>query len=255
MQSYWLQMTADGGRLELRETAVPQPGAGQLLVRMCAASLNRGEFMPSHAALGKASDWKAAGSECAGEVAALGPGVTGFAVGDRVMGRSPASFAEYVVMEAGETMHVPAGLSWEEAACIPLAFLVAFDMLVMQGRLKAGEWVLVNGVSSGVGVASLQLGGTLGARVIGTSGSAEKLAALAPLGLDVPLCTRNADFATAVMAATNGRGADPRSTRSEAPRSPRTCARSPSKAGSPPWASSTASDTPTSTSARCTSGA
>ena len=74
---------------------------------------------------------------------------------------------------------MPASLSWEEAASIPLTFLVAFDMLVLQGRLQAGEWLLVNGVSSGVGVASLQLGKALGAKVIGTSGSADKLAALA----------------------------------------------------------------------------
>ena len=82
---------------------------------------------------------------------------------------------------------MPANLSWEQAAGIPLTFLVAFDMLVLQGRLKAGEWLLINGVSSGVGVASLQLGKALGARVIGTSGSADKLAALKPLGLDVAL--------------------------------------------------------------------
>ena len=73
-------------------------------------------------------------------------------------------------------------------------------MLVLQGRLKPGEWLLINGVSSGVGVASLQLGKALGTRVIGTSGSAEKLASLKALNLDVGLCTRNADFAPSVMA-------------------------------------------------------
>jgi NADPH:quinone reductase-like Zn-dependent oxidoreductase len=81
-------------------------------------------------------------------------------------------------------------------------------MLVLQGRLASREWLLVNGVSSGVGVASLQLGKALGARVIGTSGSAEKLAALEPFGLDVALCTRKPDFAQAVMDATNEHGAD-----------------------------------------------
>jgi NADPH:quinone reductase-like Zn-dependent oxidoreductase len=105
-------------------------------------------------------------------------------------------------------MAVPSGISWEEAASVPLTFLVAFDMLVLQGRLQSGEWLLVNGVSSGVGVAALQLGKVLGARVIGTSGSAAKLAALAALGLDVALPTRGADFAPAVMAATAQRGAD-----------------------------------------------
>jgi NADPH:quinone reductase-like Zn-dependent oxidoreductase len=103
---------------------------------------------------------------------------------------------------------VPPSLSWEAAASIPLTFLVSFDMLVLQGRLKAGEWLLINGVSSGVGVASLQLGKALGAKVIGTSGSAEKLALLATLGLDVALRTRTANFAAAVLEATQRHGAD-----------------------------------------------
>jgi len=103
---------------------------------------------------------------------------------------------------------VPPSLSWEAAAALPLTFLVAFDMLVLQGRLRAGDWLLVNGVSSGVGLASLQLGKALGARVIGTSGSQEKLARLKAFGLDVAICTRAADFATRVMDATGGHGAD-----------------------------------------------
>jgi NADPH:quinone reductase-like Zn-dependent oxidoreductase len=105
-------------------------------------------------------------------------------------------------------MPVPAGLPWEQAASVPLAVLVVHDKLVLQGRQQAGEWLLVNGVSSGVGVASLQLGKVLGARVIGTSGSAEKLAALEPIGLELALCTRSADFAAAVMEATGGHGVD-----------------------------------------------
>ncbi len=208
MQSYWMQMTDATTVLERRDVPVPKPAPAQLLVRMHAAALNRGEFLLGHGLHGKPGTWKAIGGEGAGVVVAVGSDGGGFRPGDRVMGRCAGAFAEHALMEAAEAMHVPDGLAWEEAAAIPLTFLVAFDMLVLQGRLASGEWLLINGVSSGVGVASLQLGGTLGARVIGTSGSAEKLAALAPLGLDVPLCTRNADFATAVMAATNGRGAD-----------------------------------------------
>ena len=124
------------------------------------------------------------------------------------MGRCAGAFSQFAVMEAAEAMAVPQRLSWEEAASIPLTFLVSFDMLVLQGRLKAGEWLLINGVSSGVGVASLQLGKMLGASVIGTSGSREKLEKLRPLGLDVALCTRAADFAPAVMEATSRHGAD-----------------------------------------------
>jgi NADPH:quinone reductase-like Zn-dependent oxidoreductase len=201
-------MTDAGTALELRDVPVPTAGARQLLVRMRAAALNRGEFLLGHGLHGEPGRWKAIGMEGAGEVVAVGPEVAGFRPGDRVMGRCPGAFAELAVMEAVEAMNVPSALSWEEAAGIPLTFLVAFDMLVLQGRLRAGEWLLVNGVSSGVGVASLQLAKALGANVIGTSGSAAKLAALGPLGLDVALCTRQADFAPAVMAATAQRGAD-----------------------------------------------
>lgn len=205
MQSFWMRMSEAGGVLEQREVPVPTAGPGQLLVRLHAASLNRGEFLASHGASG---GWRLAGGEGAGRVVDVGNAVSGFQVGDRVMGRCAGAFAEYALMEAAEAMAVPQALSWEEAASIPLAFLVAFDMLVLQGRLQPGEWLLVNGVSSGVGVASLQLGKALGARVIGTSGSADKLAALAPLGLDVALPTRAADFAPAVLRATGDKGAN-----------------------------------------------
>jgi NADPH:quinone reductase-like Zn-dependent oxidoreductase len=111
-------------------------------------------------------------------------------------------------MEAAEAIAIPRSISWEEAGGFPLTFLVSYDMLVLQGRLAAGEWLLINGVSSGVGVASLQLGKTLGASVIGTSGSVAKLDALLPLGLDVAIATRAADFAPRVLEATGQHGAD-----------------------------------------------
>jgi NADPH:quinone reductase len=208
MQSYWMQMTETDTVLALRDSPVPTAGPRQLLVRMRAAALNRGEFLLGHGLHGQPGMWKAIGAEGAGEVVAIGAEVIGFRPGDRVMGRCTGAFSGYALMEAAEAMAIPAGLSWEVAACVPLAFLVAYDMLVLQGRLEPGEWLLVNGVSSGVGVASLQLGKALGARVIGTSGSADKLASLARLGLDVALCTRKPDFAPAVMAATGQHGAD-----------------------------------------------
>jgi NADPH:quinone reductase-like Zn-dependent oxidoreductase len=208
MQSWWMQMTDADTRLELRDVAVPQPGPGQLLVRMRAAGLNRGEFVIGHGLHGQAGSWKAIGGEGAGEVDSAGAGVTGFAPGDRVMGRCAGAFSEWALMEAAEAMHVPEGIGWEGAAGIPMTFLVSFDMLVLQGGLREGEWLLVNGISSGVGVASLQLGKALGARVIGTSGSQAKLDALRLLGLDVGLCTRSVPFAKAVLDATAQHGAD-----------------------------------------------
>ena len=208
MKSYWMTMTDTGTALELRDVPVPTAGSQQLLVRMRAAALNRGEFLLGHGLHGEPGRWKAIGMEGAGEVVRVGPDVIGFRPGDRVMGRCAGAFADVGVMEAAEAMAVPPALSWEEAASVPLTFLVAFDMLVLQGRLKAGEWLLVNGVSSGVGVAALQLGKALGAHVVGTSGSADKLATLAALGLDVALRTRKPDFAPAVLAATGRHGAD-----------------------------------------------
>lgn len=208
MRSFWMQMTDTDTVLELRDTAIPELGPKQLLVRMHAAALNRGEFVLGHGLHGQAGSWKAIGGEGAGEVVSVGIEVTAFRAGERVMGRCGGAFAEYALIDAAEAMPVPAALSWEQAAAIPMTFLVSFDMLVLQGRLQAGEWLLVNGVSSGVGVASLQLAKVLGANVIGTSGSADKLRALSELGLDLGLHTRNADFAAQVMAATDGRGAD-----------------------------------------------
>jgi NADPH:quinone reductase-like Zn-dependent oxidoreductase len=208
MQSWWMQMTDSATELALRDGPMPSPGPGQLLVRLHAAGLNRGEFLPDSALRGKPASWKAVGGEGAGEVVEVGAGVAGFRPGDPVMARCAGAFAECALVDAAQAIPVPAGLTWEEAASIPLVFLVVHDMLVLQGRLRAGEWLLVNGVSSGVGVASLQLGKVLGARVIGTSGSGDKLAALEPLGLELALCTRSPDFAPAVLEATGGRGVD-----------------------------------------------
>ena len=208
MKSYLMQMTDSATVLEMRDVAQPVPGPQQLLVRMRAAALNRGEFVLGHGLHGAPGSWKAIGGEGAGEVVAVGAGSDRFAVGDRVMGRCAGAFSEFALMDVAEAMAAPQALSWEEAASVPLTFLVAFDMLVLQGRLKAGEWLLVNGVSSGVGVASLQLAKQLGAKVIGTSGSADKLALLKTMGLDVPLHTRAADFAARVMEVTDGHGAD-----------------------------------------------
>jgi NADPH2:quinone reductase len=207
MKSYAMTATADAGTLELRDVAMPEPAAGQLLVKVHAASLNRGEFILGHG-LQKTGTSKPIGMECAGEVAKAGAGVGLFKPGDRVMGRCPGAFSEFALMDAREAIVMPSNLSWEEGASIPLTFLVVHDMLVLQGRLAAGEWVLVTGVSSGVGVASLQVAKALGAKVIGTSGSQAKLDRLRGEGLDVGIATRAPDFHDAVMKATAGKGVD-----------------------------------------------
>lgn len=206
MKSYVLRVEGSRVALQLNEVAVPEPGPGQLLLKMHAAGLNRGEFIPGGLIKGGAS--KPAGIEGAGEVVQLGAGVHGFQVGQAVMGRCAGAFSEWAVMDAREALPVPPGLGMEAAAAVPLTFLVVHDMLVLQGRLQAGEWVLVTGVSSGVGVAALQAAKAMGARVIGTSGSLDKLTRLKALGLDVALHTRAPDFAAQVMEATGGHGVD-----------------------------------------------
>jgi len=197
VKAYFLRAGGGATTLELREVPKPEPGPGELRVRVRAASLNRGELLrgPGPGRPGA----KPAGTEAAGEVEASG---------ERVMGRCAGGFAEYALIDRRDAVPVPAGISWEEAASIPIAFMVVHDMLLAQGALKAGEWLLVTGVSSGVGVAALQVAKALGARVIGTSGSGDKLERLERLGLDVSIQTRKADFHDAVMQATGGKGVD-----------------------------------------------
>jgi NADPH:quinone reductase-like Zn-dependent oxidoreductase len=208
MKSWWLSLERGEAKLESRETAKPEPRAGEMRVRVRAASLNRGEFIYAHGAAGH-QQARPSGQESAGEVDAVGAGVVGWKPGDRVMGRvRGGGFAEYTVMDAREAIPVPPALSWVDAAAVPIVMMVTYDMLWEQGELRLGESLLITGVSSGVGVACLQMGKLLGARVIGTSGSRAKLERLAALGLDVPLVTRKPDFETAVKEATGGKGAN-----------------------------------------------
>jgi NADPH:quinone reductase-like Zn-dependent oxidoreductase len=196
MRAYFLQQTESETRLELKDAPQPEPKPNQHLVRVRTASLNRGELL--RGGLIKPGAAKAGGQDGAGEVVGSG---------ERVMGRLPGSWAEYALMDKTDAIPVPASMSWEEAAAAPLAFLVTYDMLVQQGGLKAGEWLLVTGVSSGVGVSSMLAAKAMGARVIGTSRSQAKLDKLKALGLDVAI-QGSGGFLKQVLEVTGGKGAN-----------------------------------------------
>ena len=205
MKSYWLVKTGERTALEPRVAPMPQPTPGRLLVRMKAASLNRGDLLARikrHSAQGG----RPAGIDGSGEV--IDASGTAFTPGERVMFRAHACFAEYALVDPALAARVPERLSWEEAASVPAAFITAWEAVIQFGRLRAGEWLLLVGASSGVGVAAVQIAKHLGARVVGTSASAKKLAALKALGMEVGIEGRGGGFVEPVLAATAGKGVD-----------------------------------------------
>ena len=207
LKSGWISTVGNGTAIEFRDVPVPVPGAGQLLLRVRTASLNRGDLL-GRIARHSAVTARPAGVDAAGEVEAVGKNVTGFSVGDRVMVRAKGTFAEYALAEAVLSTAIPERLSWEQAAAVPIAYVTAYEALLQFGHLQAGEWCLIAGVSSGVGVASLQIATGIGARTIGVSGSATKLAKLKASGLDFGIRARGGDFAGQAVAATGGAGVD-----------------------------------------------
>ncbi len=189
---------------------VPQPGEGEVLVKVAAAGVNRPDVMQRQ---GLYPPPKGAtdipGLEIAGEVVALGPGVTRWKVGDRVMALVVGGgYAQYCLAHESACLPVPPGLSMTEAAAIPETFFTVYHNLFERGRLKAGETFLVHGGSSGIGTAAIQLAHETGARVITTAGSAEKCEACRTLGADLAINYKTEDFVAATKAATGGKGAD-----------------------------------------------
>ncbi|HEX8391849.1 MAG TPA: NAD(P)H-quinone oxidoreductase [Longimicrobium sp.] len=206
-----LVITKPGGPevLELMDRPVPQPGPGEIRVRVHASALNRADLLQRRGSYpappGAPADIP--GLEYAGEVDAVGEGAGLWAVGNRVMGIvGGGGHAEYVVVHEREGIRIPQNLSWEEAAAIPEAFLTSYDALFRQLDLTVGERLLVLAVGSGVGTAAVQLAGAAGATVIGTSRSAGKLKRAAELGMEIGVDTTKEDLAEAVNQATYGSG-------------------------------------------------
>ena len=206
MKSYWIVTRGDKATLEPREVPMPKPKAGEILFKVHASALNRGELTVGGVMHGGPE--KLGGNEGACVVEAIGDGVSGFKPGDRVMGRARGCWAEYAIMEVEQALAVPDYMSLEQAGAMPLSLITAYEAMVGYGKLKAGEWVLIAGASSGTGVASIQIAQVLGAKTIGTSGSADKLEKLRGAGLDVGIQTRSPDFAAKVKETTGGAGAN-----------------------------------------------
>jgi NADPH:quinone reductase-like Zn-dependent oxidoreductase len=208
MKTYWIQHDGTNATLQLRELPVPQPAPGQILLRVRAASLNRGDLLGA-IAFHRAPEGRPAGVDAAGEVHAVGQGVRDFKRGDRIMARARGCFAEYVLVDPNLATHVPDNLSWEQAGAIPISYVTAWEALVQFGRLKPQQTVLIVGASSGVGVSSIQLAKVIGARVIATSTSPRKLDRLRELGMDVGFhVARGEDFSACVLEATARKGVD-----------------------------------------------
>jgi len=196
-----------GGHLEIRQIPRPTPGSGQVVVQVMASGLNRGELVRVREA--RAGDPILAGIEFAGIVSQVGLGVRGVREGDRVAGHGWGGQSEYVLAEARALMSMPATLSWAEAAAFPNVFITAHDALVTNGEFRAGQTVLVNAATGGVGLAAIQLAAQLGAsQVIGTSRSAAKLARLREYGATHAIDASQPDMVQAVRDVTGGRGVD-----------------------------------------------
>lgn len=197
--------------LKYEEVPVPEPKAGEVLVKVEAASLNRADLglRKGTYRITASSLPVIPGREFAGTIAQLGPGVSGYRIGQRVVGYpSLGGYAEYATANTSEVRPVPDGVTAAQAAALPTASLTAWFGLRTDGNLKTGEWLLVQGGSSGVGVAAIQIAKHLGAKVIAASGSETKCRRLRQLGADVTIDVSENDFVPEVMRVTNNRGAD-----------------------------------------------
>ncbi|WP_399930215.1 SDR family NAD(P)-dependent oxidoreductase [Streptomyces kanamyceticus] len=213
--SFGLEVRSPGLSYQLAwvENTPLSAGPGQVSMAVRAAALNYRDMMqavgllPAEAIEGTYTE-VGLGLECAGVVTAVGPDVTGFRPGDRVYGLAPASLASHTLTAAQALGHMPEGMSFTEAATLPVVFSTVHYSLDHLARLSAGETVLVHGGAGGIGLAVLQYAHRCGARVIATAGTPAKRELLRILGAEHVLDSRSLDFAVRVMEVTDGRGVD-----------------------------------------------
>jgi putative PIG3 family NAD(P)H quinone oxidoreductase len=207
-----IDIAAPGGPEQLRLVSrpVPHPGENEVLVRVAAAGVNRPDVMQRQGRYPPppgASDLP--GLEIAGEIAALGPHVTAWSIGDKVTALLPGGgYAAYAVAAAPLCLPVPAGMSMVEAAAIPETFFTVWTNLFDRGRCQAGDTVLIHGGTSGIGTAAIQLAAVLGARVFATAGSDVKARACERLGAVRGINYHTEDFVAVLREETGGKGVD-----------------------------------------------
>ncbi len=204
--------SAPGGPevLSLAEVPDPTAGPGEVVVDVVATAINRADLLQREGHYPPppgASD--VLGLECSGTVAEVGEGVTGWSVGDECCALlAGGGYAEKVAIPAGQLMPVPAGVSLVEAAALPEVACTVWSNVFMIAGLQRDDWFLVHGGAGGIGSFAIQLAAALGARVMTTGGSAEKLTWCAELGADVTIDYHEQDFVSEVLGATDGHGAD-----------------------------------------------
>jgi putative PIG3 family NAD(P)H quinone oxidoreductase len=192
------------------EVADPVPGEGEVLVDVVASAVNRADVLQRQGSYDPPPGTsRYPGLECAGRVSALGPNVSGWAVGDEVCALiGGGGYAEKVAVPAGQLLPVPRGLDLRQAAGLPEVVCTVWSNVFMIAHLRPGETLLVHGGASGIGTAAIQLAKAAGARIAVTAGSPEKLARCAELGADILINYREHDFVEEIKAATDGAGAD-----------------------------------------------
>src|SRR5262245_25377029 len=198
--------------VEIRDLPKPEPKPNEVLIRVRASSLNRADLLVAsghqHGAIGGVG--ARLGLECAGEVESVGDDVQDIRPGDRVMGSAAGAYAQHAVADRGRVHRIPANnISYEQAACLPVALQTMHNAIVTAGRLKGGETLLIQGASSGVGLMGLQIGKLMGAAsVMGTSTNPERRARLKDFGCDLALDSADPGWPEQVKTATGGKGVD-----------------------------------------------